>query len=83
MPQKHATQGVPNINEHKDRDAAIIQLASLIESSGDAIFGETLQGVITSWNSNAEKLFGYTSDEVLGTSLTLMIPPDRQKRWWK
>ena len=79
MGQKYASQDVPNINERKDRDAAIIQLASIVESSGDAIFGETLQGVITSWNSSAEKLFGYTADEVIGTSLSLMIPPDHQK----
>src|ERR1700680_2486128 len=79
MAQPHGSQDAPNINERKDRDAAIIQLASIVESSGDAIFGETLQGVITSWNSNAEKLFGYTADEVLGKSLSLMIPPDRQK----
>ena len=51
MAQKHATQHVPNSNERKGIDAAIIQLASIVESSGDAIFGETLQAVITSWNS--------------------------------
>ncbi len=79
MTQKHASQQVPNINKPKDIDAAIIQLASIVESSGDAIFGETLQGVITSWNSSAENLFGYTADEVIGTSLSLMIPPDRHK----
>jgi len=79
MAQKHASQQVSNIDERKDRDAAIIRLASIVESSGDAIFGETLQGVITSWNSSAENLFGYTADEVLGTSLSLMIPPDRHK----
>src|ERR1700694_3070252 len=79
MAQQHASQQAPNINERKDTDAAIIQLASIVESSGDAIFGETLQGVITSWNSSAEKLLGYTADEVIGKSPSLMIPPDRQK----
>src|ERR1700730_5050235 len=79
MAQQYASQHVPNIDERKDIDAAIIQLASIVESSVDAIFGETLQGVITSWNSSAEKLFGYTADEVIGTTLSLMIPPDRQK----
>src|SRR5712692_1396029 len=79
MAQKHASQHVPNINERKGTDAAIIQLASIVESSGDAILGKTLQGVITSWNSSAEKLFGYTADEVIGTSISLIIPPDRQE----
>src|ERR1700736_1077407 len=79
MAEKHASQHVLNIDEPKDIDAAIIQLASIVESSGDAIFGETLQGVITSWNSSAEKLFGYTADEVIGKSLSLMIPPDLPK----
>ncbi len=79
MAQKQASQHVPNSNERKGIDAAIIQLASIVESSGDAIFGETLQGVITSWNNGAEKLFGYAADEVIGTSVSLIIPPDRQK----
>src|ERR1700693_6277712 len=79
MAQKHASQHVSNINERKDIDAAIIQLAAIVESSGDAILGKTLQGVITSWNSSAVKLFGYTADEVIGKSIALIIPPDRQK----
>src|SRR5947199_9150237 len=77
MAQKQASLQYPtNINERKDIDAAIIQLVAIVESSGDAVFGETLQGVITSWNSSAEKLFGYSADEVIGTSLSLMIRRD-------
>src|SRR6202049_3130963 len=79
MAQQHTSQHVPNIDERKDRDAAIIQLASIVEYSGDAIIGNTLKGVITSWNSSAEQLFGYTADEVIGKSPSLMTPPDRQK----
>jgi PAS domain-containing protein len=66
MAQKQASQHVPNSNERKGIDAAIIQLASIVESSGDAIFGETLQAVITSWNSSAEKLFGYSASDGTG-----------------
>src|ERR1700694_3384426 len=74
-----ASQHGPNINERKDRDAAIIQLASLVESAGDAIIGKTLEGVITSWNSSAEHLYGYGADEVIGKSLFLIVPSDRQE----
>jgi PAS domain S-box-containing protein len=49
-------------------------LASIIESSGDAIFSENLNGVITSWNRSAERLFGYVAEEVIGKSVTVIIP---------
>ncbi|HSK65012.1 MAG TPA: PAS domain S-box protein [Pyrinomonadaceae bacterium] len=51
-------------------------LSALIESANDAIVSKTLQGVITSWNKGAERIFGYTSEEVLGKSITIIIPPD-------
>ena len=68
-----------DITERKQAEEAIHRLASIVESSGDAIFSETLEGVITSWNGSAEKLYGYTADEVIGKSVSLLFPPDRQK----
>jgi two-component system sensor histidine kinase/response regulator len=56
----------------------LFQLASIIESSDDAITGVTLEGTILSWNSGAEKMYGYAASEVEGTSLSRLIPPDRQ-----
>jgi len=53
------------------------QLAALVQSSHDAIIGVTLQGVITSWNPGAERMFGYTVAETVGRPVTLLIPPDR------
>jgi PAS domain S-box-containing protein len=51
-------------------------LAAIIESSDDAIIGKTLEGIITSWNRGAERLYGYTAAEVLGKSIAILVPPD-------
>ncbi len=53
-------------------------LASIIESSDDAIISKNLDGVITSWNSGAERVFGYSASEAIGQPITLVIPQDRQ-----
>jgi PAS domain S-box-containing protein len=52
------------------------RLAAIVESSEDAIIGKTLDGIITSWNPGAERLYGYSVAEVLGRSLDIIIPPD-------
>jgi two-component system CheB/CheR fusion protein len=53
------------------------KLAAIIDASQDAIIGHSLEGVITSWNDGAEQLFGYTAEEILGKSITILLPPDR------
>ena len=53
------------------------RLAEIVESSRDAIIGKTLDGIITDWNEGAEHLYGYTSKEVTGKSISLLHPPDR------
>ena len=52
-------------------------LASIVESSNDAIVGKTLDGVIQSWNAAAERLFGYSSEQAVGQHISLVIPPER------
>ncbi|MGK7926224.1 MAG: EAL domain-containing protein, partial [Spirulina sp.] len=52
-------------------------LASVVESSHDAIVTQNLEGTITSWNVGAEKLFGYTAAEAIGQKISMLVPPDR------
>lgn len=59
-------------------DKAIGLLAAIVDSSEDAIVSKTLEGIITSWNAGAERLFGYTASEAVGQHISLIIPIDRR-----
>jgi PAS domain S-box-containing protein len=84
MPKKLPATG-PSDNKVKNQltnlqspELAPYWLSALIESADDAIISKTLEGIITSWNAGAQRIFGYTADEVIGKSITILIPKDHE-----
>ncbi|MGA7046800.1 MAG: PAS domain S-box protein, partial [Candidatus Sulfotelmatobacter sp.] len=67
-----------DITERKAAEETLQKLASIVEFSEDAILGKNTDGKITSWNRAAEKMYGYTRDEVVGRDLSFLVPSDRQ-----
>jgi len=67
-----------DITERKRAEEASRWLAAIVESSDDAIIGKTREGIITSWNRAAERMYGYRAAEAVGQPITLLFPPDRQ-----
>ena len=69
---------IEDITARRQTEEARAQLAQIVEYSEDAIIGKDLQGIITSWNGGAEKIFGHAASEMVGTSIRRLIPEEHQ-----
>jgi PAS domain S-box-containing protein len=72
-----ASKVARDLGERRRLDEVVARLAAIVDSSDDAIVSKTLDGIITSWNGAAERLFGFTAAEAVGQSILLIIPLDR------
>lgn len=68
---------VVDIHDLKEAEEKSAKLAAIIETSHDTIVSETLEGIIASWNESAQRVFGYTAEEMIGESIYKLIPPER------
>jgi PAS domain S-box-containing protein len=77
--ERDVVEGIGAKSEEDRRQAEwrLCELAAIIENSEDAIIGKTLTGIVTSWNPGAERLFGYRAEEMIGQSITRIIPDER------
>ena len=70
-----------DVTERRQAEEGISRLASIVESSEDAIISKTVDGIILTWNPSAARLYGYTAEEAIGQSIEMLYPPDRRNEF--
>ncbi|MEJ2201884.1 MAG: ATP-binding protein, partial [Desulfuromonadaceae bacterium] len=76
--QKTNEQLKSEINQREKMEAQTLLLGKIVQFSNDAIIGEDPEGIVLTWNQGAEQVFGYRSEEMVGKTVGMLIPPDRQ-----
>lgn len=71
------SSAIRDVTDRKKAEELKFQLASIVDSSDDAIIGKTLEGIIISWNKGAERIFGYNAAETRGKPISMLLPPGR------
>jgi PAS domain S-box-containing protein len=72
-----AVNWLEDVTDRERSDVYAQRLAAIVENSNDAVISKDVNGIINSWNQGAQRLFGYSAEDVVGKSITILIPPDR------
>ncbi|HEX8237556.1 MAG TPA: PAS domain S-box protein [Abditibacteriaceae bacterium] len=70
-----------DVSAQRETDHLRSQLAAIVEFSHDAIVGKSMDGIVLSWNRSAERIYGYSADEIIGRHISLLAPPERRNEW--
>lgn len=76
--EKVMTVRLRDVSEKQVAERGLRELAAIVRWSDDAIVGESLEGLITSWNAGAERIYGYSAEEVIGRPASILLPPERK-----
>lgn len=71
------SSAIRDVTDRKKADELKSQLAAIVDSSDDAIIGKTMDGIILSWNKGAERIYGYSANEIVGRPISVLLPPGR------
>ena len=76
---KLVSSAIRDIGDRRKAEEQRYRLAAIVDSSNDAIVGQTLDGIVTTWNESAHRIFGYPAEQIVGKSIALLVPPERAR----